>query len=263
MKRLIRFFYNKINDRKIKITLFVAILYQFLNFLEMCKEKVQFSLYDVIISQFDYLSLFFMLSIVFLIVIYNINSNSEFGQYLLLRFSDKKQYFDANVIVVFITSFLYVFMFNLLSFIECIGRISMKNNWSQFFLNVNADLVNIDTFLSYFTPLKYTMILNVLVFLYFSTLGMIFLMIHSIFNKRSITLIITIGIICLNMASDSTRILSDFTFTNNIFILNSTNFIFSNFIYFFKRLAYWMFILISSYLTGLIITIKKDYKYEC
>ncbi|ATD58010.1 hypothetical protein BTM21_09800 [Clostridium chauvoei] len=65
MKRLIRFFYNKINDRKIKITLFVAILYQFLNFLEMCKEKVQFNLYDVIISQFDYLSLFLCLVLYF------------------------------------------------------------------------------------------------------------------------------------------------------------------------------------------------------
>ena len=268
MKKIINCFLNKMSDKKIIITLILLIFYQFIMFLDVSKEKIQFNVYDLIIYQFNYLSLVFMLSIGFLIITYNINYNSEFNQYLLLKFNNKKQYFNINTIIVFITSFLYVLMFNIVAFIESFGKISLENNWSQFFINnttgvvnIHFDINNINNFLNFVSPLKYTIILNILVFLYFSTLGLLFLMINSILNKRAITLIIIIATICLNMASDSIQAVSNFTFTNNIYILTSNNFIFSDFNYFYKKLFYWLIIIVTIYIIGLIIYIKKDYKY--
>lgn len=268
MRKLINYFYNKLLDKKIKITLLLLVVYHFFIFVQVLKKQVQFNLYDLIIYQFNYTSLFFMLSIAFLIIIYNINNNSKFNEYLMVKFDSKKQYFNINVLTIAIISFLYIFMFNILSIIEGIGKTSIKNIWSQFFLNTNTgtinirfDANNINLFLDFITPLEYTMILNLLVFLYFFTLGLLFLMINSLLNKRQVTLIILIIFIGLNMSLDSIKLISNFTFTNNIYILTSNNFIFSNYSYLYIRIAYWIFLISISYIIGLIATLKKDYKY--
>lgn len=255
------------SDNKIKIILFILFIYQFLNFFEVLKYAEEANLYDIIIYQFNYLSLFFIQSIGFLLIIYNICTNSLYNQSLMLKFKSKTQYYTMNIIIVLILAFLYVSFFNILSLIEGIGTLSLDNVWSNFFLMKNTGSINvffnsnnIDLFLNNINPLQYMIFLNILVFLYFSTIGLLFLAINSLLNKKPLTLTIVIGFICLNMASDAIPSTSNFTFTGNIFILTSSNNSFSNFHFMYYRLFYWIILILILYIIGLVSTKKTDYK---
>lgn len=268
MNKIINYFYYKVTNKTIKIALFVLLIQQFLTFFNILKSKLQFNLYDIVIYQFNYTSLFFILSVVFLVIIYNVSHNTKFNQYLILRLNNKKQCFNMNVIVIFLTAFLYVAFFNILSIIEGIGKSSLNNTWSQFFIEKNTGSINVlfsqdtmQSFLKLVSPVQYTIFLDILVFFYFFTLGLLFLMINSLINKRQITLILAFGVVCLNMALDSIAAISPFTFTNNIFILTSNNSGLSNCFCIYVRLIYWIALSVILYIIGLKTTLRKDYNF--
>lgn len=111
MKKIINYLKYKLFNKMNGIVLLILLIYQFFTFCKIKNGDYQFNLYDIMSYKFNYISLFYIISICFLFCIYNIDTRSKFNQYVLLRLKSKYIYFNMNVGIIAMVSFLFIFFF--------------------------------------------------------------------------------------------------------------------------------------------------------
>ncbi|WP_207729612.1 hypothetical protein, partial [Clostridium cibarium] len=181
MKKIINYFNLKFNSNKI-IGIFVCIvIFQFLLYVELINNPYKYTFYDLIIKQFQYLNLFYFLSFFFLLLLYNLCNSSSFYKYYHLKFKNKVQVYNINILTVFFTSIIFDVGLNLIAFIECIMNTSFENQWSEYFfhnMTGNVNLIFSEEIVKFITstlsPLTYVIYTNILVILYLTFLGVLF-----------------------------------------------------------------------------------------
>lgn len=259
MKKITNYLILKMSSYKIVAIFLLIYVYCFCIFSYFIKNTKNYNYYDVVIHEFNYVTLFKFFSPLFLLVLYNLCNNSNFYKYLFVKFKNRHEVYNINVIAVFLSAFVFNIFLNIISILQCIGNISFKNQWSTYFLHptiLSQTKGNLNIIINNFTPLKYIMYFNTLFTLYLFTLGLIFLVINTLFKKRVISFIVSMLLIFLNLSIDSINgFWNNFTFTSNIFFTeHSCNYII-------LKLIYWILLIFILYFIGYILTKKLDYKF--
>lgn len=170
MKIIFDYLSIKIDINKIKYIILFIFIYGFIKFVEVIFGRYNYNFYDIIIEQFGYLNLFYFISFTFLLVICNICSNTIYNNYLYTRFTSKINIYNINIICILFISIFFIAFINIQGFLECIFKISFKNQWSDYFFyniqsNTNAiyNTNHIANITNNITPITYVIITNLLV----------------------------------------------------------------------------------------------------
>lgn len=102
MKRICNYLQFKISTTKLFIFSALLVIYQFSLLLNLISSSHKYNIYDFIINNFSYLSLFYSIDLFFLVIIYNIFDKKNFYNYLNTRFSSKQEVYRANVLSAFV-----------------------------------------------------------------------------------------------------------------------------------------------------------------
>lgn len=272
MKKICNYFTLKILSFRTLILLIIISLYQFFLFLEFIKKNSNYNVYDVLMHQFNYLTLFIFLFIGYMIIIYDINNNSKFYQYLNFKFKNRVQLYNINVLTILITSISFDIFLNILNIIECLGKVSFKNSWSDNFIYNNISKIQVNVFfntdtvkllINKLTPLEYIVYTNIFIISYLFLFGILFLVLNILIKRRMLTFLLVFLINFISYSSfNSNSIYGRYLITNNIYLLTSyKDMLISNtFITF--RLFYWIFLISIVYLLGIFLSKKSDLRYE-
>ncbi|NSB15963.1 hypothetical protein [Clostridium beijerinckii] len=269
MKRIYNYIAFKFATYKIAYIFLIVLIYQFLIFVNLIFNPIDYNFYDIVIENFGYLSLFFSINLFYLIIIYGLCERSAFYKCMYLKFRNRKQVYNINVLTIFSLSVCIVLLINLASVIECFGHVSFTNTWSAHFfytmtgkINLLYSDENVKIITSRLSPLQYITYSNILNILYLFFLGMIFLVSNIFIKKRAISFILIIIINFSSMFLDSVNgIISKLTFTNNIFFITADSAELLNNTFIISRLSYWAILIISIYFIGLILAKKVDYRF--
>lgn len=267
MRKFIKYINIKLSSNKILSVFFLTLIFCFLLFINFITKSYEYNYYDLVINLFGYLNLFYFFSFFFLIIIYNYYNNNLFNTYLNFRFKSKNEIYNINVISICSTALIFIVSLNLIIVLQCIGNIDFKNTFSPYFFKNMTGTVNLfytkdslQLISVKLTPLKYIFILNIYIFFYLITLGLIFLIGKILFKNSTLSFIVISLLILINLWFDSaSNIVSKLTFTHNIyFITSSYNEIQNNF-YLISRFIYWILLIFLLYCLGNIFNKKFDY----
>lgn len=270
MKKMLNYLAIKINFNKIRLIIIVACIYQFLIYLDMLFGRYRFNFYDIIIEQFGYLNLFYFISFCFLLILYNLCNNNTFNEYVCVRLNSKYKVYNMNMVAILLMSIFLTIFFDFIAVLECIGRISFNNKWSEYFhrnMTGNVNLFfseeNTQLITTKLTPLNYVVFTNNLVILYLLFIGSLFFVINLYIRKRAISFIISIIILALNLfVGSSNSIIGKLSFTQNIFFITSSYQDFQSNNYILYKYLYWVILNLITYLLGLALMRKYDYEFE-
>lgn len=270
MKKIFNYFILKISSFKIGIVVLVALIYQFTQFLNLIPYKIRYNFYDLHMNSLGYLPLFYMISLFYLIIIYQVCNNDNFSKYLFLKFKSRTQVFTINVIMIFVISFIFVGIINLACIIESIGNISFENTWSQYFFQVMSGTINsfhlsegIKILTTKLTPLSFVLYNNLFAIAYLFLIGLIFIVSNILFKKRMLSFVFTMAINVGSLAVDSRPgIVANLTFTKNVFVANATLEQLKNNTFITSRLLYFGVLIVSLIIIGNVLTKKLDYKFQ-
>ena len=270
MKRICNYIDFKIESSKIYIFATILIIYIFASMLFLLKttssRNFSYNIYDYIIEIFSYLSLFYTIGILFVVMIYKIFDKGNFYNYLSVRFNSSMEIYNAKILTSLIFSvgtvvFIVVICLLTGSFIR------FSNTWSQYSAYVMGSKLNqsyvepaVNIVRKNLSPLSYTLILCGLSSLYLFFISIVFNICNLIFKQRALSFISVISINILNMVVDSGT-LSKFSFTNNIYILNASVNELNNGTYIVSRFLYWIALIVIMYIIGAVLTKKRECDY--
>ncbi|GKX68177.1 hypothetical protein [Inconstantimicrobium mannanitabidum] len=263
MKRIYNYILFKINTTKIYVFSIILIIYIFALMLFLIRSGNNINVYDYIIDVFSYLSLFYSISVLFSVMIYNIFGKGNFYNYLCIRFKTSREIYIANIL----SGFVFAIGTVIFAVIVCLltgSFMSFHNNWSQYSSYIMNSKVNqsyysevINNIKANLTPVEYVSILVLFTTLYLFVISMVFNICNLIFKKRVISFIIVIILNMLNMVIKSGG-MADISFVSNIYILNAKLSEVTNGIYIISRCMYWIILIFLLYICGLILTKKRE-----
>ena len=266
MKRIYNYLQIKIETTKLFAFSVILVIYEFSLLFNLIFNNYQYNIYDFIIKFFSYHSLFYVINLFYLIMIYNIFDKKLFYNYLNIRFSSKQEVYRANVLSAFVFS-IGIVVFIIIICIIMGSFMSFVNSWSPYFfytmtgkVNLSYDNEIVKLITQKLTPISLVLLTSLLTILYLFFISMFFIVSNIIFKKRAASFILVIILNALSMAFDVGN-LSRFSFTNNIYIMNSRVNEVTNGTYIISKLAYWFIIIILVYFIGNILTNKKDCSY--
>ncbi|HDK7168016.1 TPA: hypothetical protein PTV44_001883 [Clostridium botulinum] len=269
MKKIYKYLLLKISSYRILGIIIIILAYQFGLFFELIGQSIEYNIYDLLMQPFDYLPLFIVISLGYLLIMYNLCDNSNFYKYLHLKFKNRVTLFNVNVSIIFILSICFTLLLNIVAIVESIGKLSFKNLWTPYFfykmdgkINVFYEGSIVDLVTKKLTPFRYVLYTNIFIILYLALLGLLFLVINNYINKRPLTFVMVIGINAINRIIDSHfGILGKISFTHNIYILTSNKDTIYNNTFIFYRLIYWCVFLSIVYFIGRFSVLKIDCEY--
>lgn len=269
MKKIINYFILKYSSNKIIAIFLGIVIFQFLIYFKFISNPYKNTFYDLIITQFGYLNLFYFFSFFFLLLLYNLCNNSDFYKYYYLKFRNRVQVYNMNILVIMFTAIIFDLVLNLIALLECILHTSFDNKWSNYFLhtmNGNLNLYfteeNVKFIMNTLSPLTYIIYINIFIIFYLIFLGLTFLVVNSYIKNRSLTFILEVVMISINMIIDSSQgFISNLSLTYNIFFITTSYDQMQNGTYILYRLLYWLILILVVYTIGIILTKKIDYKF--
>lgn len=199
-------------------------------------------------------------------MLYNIFNKSNFYKYLSIKFNSRQEIYRSNLLTAFIFSIGIVVFINIICILlGCF--MSFSNKWSAYSIYVmlgEGDLLYssevIKLIMEKLTPLSLLLITELLIILYLLFISLFFIVCNIIFRKTALSFISVIVLNGLNITFH-TGALSEFSFVNNVYILNSSISDVTNGTYIISRLFYWFILVILMYFIGDILTKKKDCNY--
>lgn len=270
MKKIYNYLILKLTSYKIIIILGALFIYHFALFINLLKQSTHHNIFDLFITQFNYFPLFVVYSLVYLLIIYNVNQKTNFYKYYYLKFNNKSEVYNINILTLFIISIIFTLLLNLFSFAEGIFTLPLENLWSDYFYHIMDggqgvffSLDNLNILTSKINPLIYVLLINLFVILYFFLEGLLYFVIDSFFNKNGLSLIIVVAINTINRFFDSLGgIIPKFSFTNNVYFVTSPVENIMNYSFILFRVLYWAILILTIYIIGKIITIRNEYKFS-
>ncbi|GAA0076926.1 hypothetical protein UT300005_13040 [Clostridium sp. CTA-5] len=269
MKKIYNHIILKLKSYKITIILTALLLYHFALFVNLLKQENYHNIFDLFITEFNYFALFVVYSLGYLLIIYNVNQKTNFYKYYYLKFNNKLEVYNINVITLFIISIIFTLLINLFSFAEGIVTLPLENLWSDYFYHIMGGtqdiffpLDSVQILTSKITPIIYVLLINLYVILYFFLEGLLYFVIDSFLNRDGLSLVVVIFINTINRFLDSLGgIMPKLSFTNNIYFITSPIENISNYSFILFRIFYWFILIFSVYIIGRVRTIKSDYKF--
>ena len=269
MKRIYNYLIFKFNSTKCTVFFIIITIYQFSIFIELISKNTKYNVYDLIMRNFEYLSVFYCINLFFLVMLYNLYEKKNFYNYLNLRFRTKQEVYNANVIFVFVFSIIIVAFMNFVCVLQCINNISFNNYWSPYFyqtmtgqvnLMYTEDIIRIITLK--LSPFSYVMYSNLLIVLYLSFISMIFVVSNIIFKKRAVSFILVIILNAISMILEIVNSpISKLSFAKNIFFITASRSEINNGTFIILRIVYWVLLITITYFIGNLLTKKIDYNY--
>lgn len=266
MKRFNEFFKVNLPSKKLIYILSVlVVIYTLFNFIEISNNPYS-ELSDFIVKIFNnYFTIGYFLFAIYLLSIYNVSSKREVNKYILLRFKDKKKWYNNKLIIVGIISLIFVLFVLGICLLQGGANLSFQSGWSEYFkltksMQYNSEIV--DYIISKITPLN-LIILNVIYWiLYFFTMGTIFFITSIIFKKRVLAIGTTIFVNCLSilMYRSDLVYIERLSPLYNVIILGrdlQSNIISS----LYTPFLYWFFILLIIYIIGRVVINKIDFEF--
>ncbi len=227
------------------IAIFIAL--SFFKFREFLLDtNLEKNFFDYILFIFnDFFVLFYMISVVFMIIMYPI---AQIKREMVIRFQDRKDWFKTAVGCVFMIALIMMAVLLIIMLLQALITLKFNNGWSEYALYKYAKY---EMELSLMNPLSLVLSNLLLVFLYLSTLGLIFFVSNIYIGNSVFALLITIGINCGSIIIFLSRLSSFYfiTFVNNTIFFDNFLSKSSNNIGFIYSLAYWL-ILIGLLLLG-------------
>lgn len=264
--KLISVYFNrKLINYLVFISLIIYNFLIFINFSSNAFMKKQ-NIYDLLIATFDnYFGQAYFFFILFFVFIYSIGSQKYYFQYIFLKFKNRKQWFNVNILLVVFSS---VF-FTLVIFLQCLleGMLNFKfnNSWSEYslFLSSTATTVYENNVINYvvhaMTPLAFVVITMIFTICFFSVIGMLYYVLTLCFKKKIWAFLGVFLINCINiyLYNYSNNFAQKFSFYGNILILKTYNNPIDASI-FYNRIFYWILWIFFIYVVGMILKSKKD-----
>ncbi|SFD28093.1 hypothetical protein [Clostridium uliginosum] len=269
MKKIYNHLVLKLTSYKIIIILTPLLLYHFALFINLLSEANHHNIFDLFITQFNYFPLFIVYSLGYLLIIYNVNQKTNFYKYYYLKFNNKSEVYNINVITLLIISIIFTLLINLFSFAEGIATLPLENLWSDYFYHIMggtkdvfSSLDSVQILTRKITPSIYVLLINLYVILYFFLEGLLYFVIDSFLNKDGLSLVVVIFINTINRFFDSLGgIIPKLSFTNNIYFISSPVENIANYSFILFRILYWFILIFTIYIIGRVRTIRSDYKF--
>lgn len=269
MKKIYNYILFKFNSTKLAIIIIFILIYQFSLFFDFVLKNTQYNFYDLIMNNFEYLSLFYFINLFFMIMLYSLYEKKTFYTYLNLKFTNRQEVFKGNVIFAFLLSIFIVVFINCICILQSINKISFNNSWSLYFsnsiasqLNLSVSKESVNIIISKLTPLSYVIYNNLFVILYLFFISTFFIVCNIIFKKKAVSFIL---VVILNAVSMIMEVLGNkvkrLSFASNIFFITSSQNELNNGTYIISRIAYWILLIVSLYIIGNLLTKKLDCNY--
>lgn len=270
MKRIYNHIILKLSSYKILVIVSLLLIYHFIMYMYILTQNDYCNIYDLFMKQFNYFSLFVVYSLGYLLIIYNINQKTEFYKYYYMKFKNKVEVYNVNIITLLIISILFTFFINIVCFAEGIFTLPLDNSYSEYFyhimngsINVFYSTDNVKELVNLVNPIGFVLLLNLFSIFYFFLEGLLYFVIDSFIAKDALSLIIVVGINTFNRFVDSLGgIASKLSFTNNIFFVTSPIETISNYSFIFFRLLYWLILIGIIYFIGKFRASRMDYRYR-
>jgi len=269
MEKIYNYLALKLSSYKILVIALSLLIYNFALFIYLSLQSLQHNIFDLFISQFEYFPLFVVYSLGYLLIIYNVNHKTNFYKYYYLKFKNKIQVYNMNVVTLLIISILFTILINIFSFAEGIFTLPIQNSWSEYFfcimngtINIFYSLENVKILTNIMTPFTYILLINLFAIAYFFFQGLLYYVIDLFFNKDGLSLIIVIIINTLNRFMDSLGgFYSKLSFTNNIYFITDSIESLSNYSFILSRIFYWGILIFAIYLLRKFKSVRNDYKF--
>jgi len=223
-----------------------------------------------VLGSYHYIAYF--MTFVFVLLIYNISNKQNFYQYLLMKFKNKKQWFNMNVLMILFISISFMVILIIFSVLITIPSLKLSNQWSNYSIHLSNSMVNyfeensINVYqfiINNISPVKYVVITSLYIIMYLTTLGIMYL-VCSLLSKKKVFSIICLFIdIIINLAlycSDSI-LFKKISFFYNIILIDPYD-VNLNYSLFYKRFLYWFLIIGVLIFCGNVIISKFDSNYE-
>ncbi|GLC89235.1 hypothetical protein [Lysinibacillus piscis] len=252
---LIKAFYNK------NITMLILILlslYSLDLLFSTVENDLETNVYDLLMKITSFLPLSYIMIPMFLIVITVHFSVGDVQNYIAFRFKSKRQWYQMNVI--FITQLAATFSLTVVGImlLQSVFVFSFKNTWSEFALNYYE---NYAIFLSNYSPILYSIVTIILLWLILFLLGLIYFLIFLWTRK---TMISFMAVFILNLLNISITLgkfdgLSRYLFTDHVNILQYIyRFNISQQQFPYSIVLYWILLIFIMYLIGLFTVNRVD-----
>ncbi|GAA0121855.1 MAG: hypothetical protein KID00_04545 [Clostridium argentinense] len=195
IKRLKFIFKLNTENKKNYLIAFVFILfiwYQMISFNEkyIGVFRTGYDFFIYVLS--DYLSITFVFTAGYILYIFNLRKSVRLKKCLVLKYTSRLKYYKNFIIIIFISSFIFIGAIVAICGIFSAVKFPFKNQWSEFFkiyFNVSNDN-NLLTMMKKILP-STAILLNILfLFLYFNLIGMIIFVVSTLFNQGFITTIL-------------------------------------------------------------------------
>jgi len=252
--------------------LIIYILSQFSQFIKL-GYIIEVNFYDFFIQVLgSYQPIAYFMTFMFVLLIYNISNKQNFYQYLLMKFKNKKQWFNMNVLMILFISISFMVILIIFSVLITIPSLKLSNQWSNYSIHLSNSMVNyfeensINVYqfiINNISPMKFLLITSLYIIMYLTTLGIMYLVFSVLFKKKIFSIISLFVIIMLNFilyCSDSI-IYKKISFFYNIILIDPYNYNL-NYSLFYKRFLYWFLIIGVLIFCGNVIISKFDSNYE-
>ncbi|WP_341302690.1 hypothetical protein MHB44_10315 [Lysinibacillus sp. FSL H8-0500] len=252
---LIKVFYNK----NINIFIFILLsLYSLDLLFSTVENDLETNVYDLLMKITGFLPLSYIMIPTFLIIITVHFSAGEVQNYIAFRFKSKRQWYQMNVI--FIAQLTAIFSLTVVGImlLQSAFILSFKNNWSEFALSYYK---NHATFLSNYSPMLYSIVTIILLWLILFLLGLIYFLIFLWTKKTMISFMVVFIVNLLNVAITLGKFdgISRYLFTDHVNIIQYIyRFNLSQQHFPYSIVLYWIFLIFSIYLMGLFIVNRVD-----
>lgn len=263
---IFKYLYLKSNFKIIIISALFILIYNFLIFLEFIKKNSDYNFYDILDRQFSYNTIFYAITLTFLLIIYSMSDIKKYNKNIFLKLINKSNIYIIDVINIVTISICMFFYLIILTLAECLINIDFSNKWSYYFIvnSTNKENLSIDpNFVEYIinnlSPLKYYTYISILIILYLIFTGVLFLVLENLFNNRVIALLTTLLILFLSRFIEN-GVTSKIAFMKNIYFITSSYDEITNHFYFISRIIYWCTLTVILFLLGNKLSKKREYK---
>lgn len=227
--------------------------------------------FDFLISIFsNYLVMAYFIFALFIFFIYNIGFKNLFYQNLIIKFKNRRIWYNHKIIELLAISLIFTLILILICFLVGISSLVFTNRWSSYtlFLASNKSITKVydvdvlSFIIDTLSPMVYIFINILYAICFFFVLEIIYLIFSMCFKKTSWAFLSVIIVNLINIAlySSDKFCLSKISFYYNIILLSPTeDTVNCSLIY--TRFLYWIIYICILYFLGGIICSKIDFKF--
>lgn len=243
-------------SKKSIIFVYIVLMLYFYNLL-LSTKVVEGNIYDLLLHLTEFHPLFYVIMPAFTIMLISYFSLGNVQNYLLFRFSTKRQWYHANLLRVAKLATYFCLMLVSIMVLEALFVLEFNNQWSNYSVHYYKQHTEL---LKNSTPIFLTTLSIILLWLFLLCFGLLFYISYVFTGQILLACLVVLVINMLNIGVflSKTTSISSYLFYDHINIFQYTSFKSALSEVPFTILLYWVVLILPLYLIGYYMIDKKD-----